>query len=97
MSDFEEAAKAYCKNRVEWLAIKRAMAATPCEWQDDADCRPCWIAEYEADLRPDEFCDACTGNNENRARRAVLGRRMPNLMKRMLRAYRALGEEVEDE
>ena len=36
---FEETARAYCKARVEWLAIKRAMAATPCEHERDPDCR----------------------------------------------------------
>jgi len=37
--DFGEAARAYCKNRVEWLAIKRAMTATPCEYDGDPDCQ----------------------------------------------------------
>ncbi len=89
---FGDEARAYCRNRVEWLDIKRAMAATPCEYRGDPDCRPCWLAEREGEIDRDEFCKACAGNNDNRDRRLVLGTKMPNLMKRMLRAYR---EEVD--
>ena len=91
---FEDEALAYCKNRVEWLAIKRAMAATPCEWEHDADSRPCWIAiEHEDGFNENDFCEACAGNTHHRARRAELGKRMPNLMRRMLRAYREMTDE----
>ena len=89
MSDFEEAAKAYCKNRVEWLSIRRAMAATPCEWGDDADSRPCWLAiEHEDNFNENDFCEACAGNTHHRERRAELGKKMAWLMKKMLTAYR---------
>ena len=87
--DFTEAARAYCENRVEWLAIKRAMAATPCEYQGDPDCVPCWLAEREGQINRDEFCETCTGNNDNRDRRIELGTLTSNLMRRMLKAYRA--------
>ena len=95
MMIFEDEALEYCRNRVEWLEIKRAMAATPCEYQDDPDCVPCWLAEREGHIiNADEFCETCTGNNDNRDRRLVLGTRMPNLMKRMLRAYREMTDRV---
>ena len=92
MADFTQEAENYCRNRVEWLAIKRAMAATPCEYEGDPDSMPCWLAirEHEHRFSEADFCAACEGNTHNRERRLELGTRMPNLMKRMLRAYREM-------
>ncbi len=88
---FEETARAYCKARVEWLAIKRAMAATPCEHERDPDCRLCWVEFEEGGIARHEMCAACFGNNHHRARRALIGKQLSNLMKRMLQAYREEG------
>lgn len=90
---FAGEARAYCQNRVEWLAIKRAMAATPCEYLHDYDSQVCWTALEQGDISDDECCEACAGNTHHRKRRAELGKRMPNLMKRMLRAYRESADE----
>ena len=94
LTAFGKAARAYCKAKVEYLAVKAAMRATPCEYEGDPDCRPCWLAYRDGEIGPDEFCGACEGNDHHRDRRVELGDALPALAKKMYAAYRA--EENDD-
>ena len=96
MTDFETAAREWCAVRIEYLEALRKCRELPCEFADHRpqsfDCeveQPCWIEiPGFGELPLDERCDNCQERERFYMRRAELGKRLPNLAKRMYAAFR---------
>ena len=90
MSRFEDAARAYCKGRVEWLRLKAECKKLPCTGSLRFDEQECWMSDPDDPFYAtiDGWCDNCNDRAVLVEQRRDIGRTLSVLARSMYAAYR---------
>ena len=86
---FVHAALRYCDVKVQAVDLQRLIRLAPCEWGRDVDCEVCWVEMDVGNFfNLDEACENCQMTYPLLEQRRALGKRLPNLAKKMYAAFR---------
>jgi hypothetical protein len=99
MSEFEEKARAYCKARVEFLALRKKLhphfhTCNYAGYEGEDHTPPCWHVDSEVYFSREGWCDECQPHYTDFHRRTELAWKFSTLARAMLQAHRA--EENDD-
>ncbi len=97
MTEFEKVAREYCDVKVRQVDLNRLIRLCPCSVEGDpipgdegynAYQPACWLDIDEGGICLDEACENCQTTYPLAQERRRLGVKLPNLAKKMYRAYR---------